>query len=349
MAAQLPNTFEDITLDWFRSTVASSVTSIHVEPLDPSKGLIGDLARVHAQHDTSTGPASYIVKLPAANPGSREIGMMLNAYGREVLFYQQLAPRLARLQLPTCYYAAADAPSQRWVVVLQDCPADEFDFLAGATQLQAEAAVDALAEFHASGWQRPPIEWMPGFDAGGVCGLQPLWLKNLPAFLERYNDVIPGETGQWVTRFAPHLADWSTHAATEPLTIVHADYRLDNLLFNDGSVTMIDWQTAMRAPAAMDLSCFISTSLTVPNRRNVEDHLIARYLARLNGAGITVGHEWFRRSYNENLLWWMGQFANNLAHLAPGDDRVQTALTAMVERVYTAAADRDVGRLLTGE
>ena len=42
----------------------------------------------------------------------------------------------------------------------------------------------------------------------------------------------------------------------------------------------------------------------------------------------------------------MGQFGNNLSHLDPGDDQTQAALTTMVERVYTAALDRNIGRLL---
>jgi hypothetical protein len=59
-----------------------------------------------------------------------------------------------------------------------------------------------------------------------------------------------------------------------------------------------------------------------------------------------VDRAWFLRSYDENLLWWMCQFGNNLAHLDPGDNAAGAALATMVERVYTAALDRDVGRLL---
>ena len=102
----------------------------------------------------------------------------------------------------------------------------------------------------------------------------------------------------------------------------------------------------MRAPAAMDLSCFITTSLGIDRRRQTEQQLIERYLARLQDNGVAVDAEWFARSYDENILWWMGQFGNNLAYLDPGNETVQAALTAMVKRVYTAALDRNVGRLL---
>jgi hypothetical protein len=84
----------------------------------------------------------------------------------------------------------------------------------------------------------------------------------------------------------------------------------------------------------------------VANRRLNEAALIDRYLARLATSGVDVDRGWFLESYDENVLWWMGQFGNNLAHLDPDDKTTQDALTAMVERVYTTALDRNVGRLL---
>ena len=128
--------------------------------------------------------------------------------------------------------------------------------------------------------------------------------------------------------------------------MVHADYRIDNIVFDGPKATIIDWQTALRGPAAMDLSCFVATSLTVVDRRAYEQPLIDRYTARVATTGVAIDPDWFRSSYDENLLWWMGQFGNNLASLDPGDDRVQAALDTMVERVYTAGLDHEVARLL---
>ncbi len=59
-----------------------------------------------------------------------------------------------------------------------------------------------------------------------------------------------------------------------------------------------------------------------------------------------MDEEWLARSYDENLLWWMGQFGANLARLEPDEPEAQAALDTMIERTFTAAADRDAGRLL---
>jgi len=349
----VPATVDDLSLQWFNEAIReggvldAEFDSLTVEPMDPSKGLIGDLATLSVTYERGSGPSTFVIKLPAANPDSRRIGEMLGAYAREVAFYRAAAPHSTSTRLPKCFYTGADDSQQHWAIILEYIDADPFDYFAGATDAQAATAVDALADFHAVWWESHiRFDWMPGFDRAGVGGLQPMWLANLPVFIERYGHVLPGATSEWVLRFAPSLTNWCQGAAHEPLTMVHSDYRIDNLLFTGDHVTMIDWQTAMRAPAAMDLSCFITTSLSIERRRQTERQLIDRYLARLNSQGVSIDTDWFNRSYDENILWWMGQFGNNLAHLDPGNEIVQQGLTAMIERVYTAAADRNVGRLL---
>ena len=349
----------EVTPSWLRQAliddgrIDGSIAAVTIEPMAHSKGLIGDLALVHVEYDDAATPSldrpnRLALKLPAANPDSRRIGTMLNAYGREAAFYEHVAGDATASGLARCFCNLGDPSLDRWALAIEFIEPDPFDFLDGATETQALAAIDALAAVHATWWGgATEFEWMPGFDRGGVGGLQPLWIQNLGSFIERYRHVLPDPTADWVQRFAPQLADWSARASTEPLTLVHADYRIDNMLFHDGRVTIIDWQTAMRAPAAMDVSCFIATSLQIDERRTAEAGLIDRYLGALEGRGVAVDRTWFLRSYDENLLWWMGQFGNNLAHLDPGDDVVQQALTTMVERVYAAGHDHDVGRLLS--
>lgn len=353
MPVPVPERFDDITAAWFAAALAeggnlqAEVHEIAVEPMAPDAGLLGDLAFVHATFADGHEPTSFVLKLPASNPQGRRVGEMLGAYRREIAFYRHVAPLAGDTGLPACFYAGEDMSAGRWALVLEAIEADRVDFHQGASSGQAGAAVDALADLHARWWSSTTtFDWMPGFDVTGVGGLQPLWIQNLPVFVERYGDALPGDTADWVLRFAPMLGDWSAGAAAEPLTMVHSDCRIDNLLFRGDDVTIIDWQTAMRAPAAMDLTCFIATSLDVEARRAGEDSLIDRYLARLERQGTTVDATWFRRSYDENLLWWMGQFGNNLAHLEPDDPTVAGNLRLMVERVYTAGLDHRVGRLL---
>lgn len=373
----VPATFDDLTVDWVAAALdaADGLLAIDVEPLGPGVGFLGDVARVGltwndrvdrpaiGAADRADRPATVIVKLPPADPGGRHVGAMLNVWAREHAFYTEVAPRSPGAQVPICHHAGADAERGRWVLVLEDCPSDPLDPGTGATRAQAEAAVDALATFHARWWDGHPeagghpdrpFGWMPGFDRTGVGGLQGPWRASTPRFLERYGHLLPPGTDGWLRAFAEELPAWSARAGTEPLTIVHADYRLDNLRYHAGRITMLDWQTALRGPGAMDLSSFVVTACTIEDRRAWEPDLLERYAdgLRRGGVELRIGSgdqpalHWLARSYDENLLWWMGQFANNLAHLEPDDPGAQAALDTMIERTYTAAADREVGRLL---
>lgn len=349
----VPAGIEELDAAWIDAAlregglVDGRVGSIVVDPLGAAVGLLGDLARVRVTYHSGTGPATLIVKFPAADPGGHAVGRMLNAWAREVAFYREIAPASPGANVPQAFHLGADEAAERWVVVLEDCPGDDVDVRTGASDAQAAAAVDALAHFHGTWWESEAIPpWMP--DGSGVGRLQDAWLGAHPRFLERFGHLLPAPTADWLVRFAPTLADWGTKIGAEPRTIVHADYRLDNLIFSGDRVTMIDWQTALKGPGAMDLSCFLATSLTLDDRRRLEPELIDRYLQRLREQDVAVDPSWFSQSYDENLLWWMGQFAHNLSHLEPADEATQRDLDLMVTRTFTAALDRDAGRLLRG-
>lgn len=325
------------------------VASVEVQPLGATVGFLGDLARVQITYSRGDGPPTVVVKLPTADPGGHQVGSILRAWAREVAFYREVAPASPGARVPRCWHTGADDGAGRWAVVLEDVPSQTIDAGQGATAAQARAGVDALAGFHATWWgggARQRFGWMPGFDATGVGGLAPLWADAHPVFLERYGHMVPAPTDRWLLELAGWLGPWSARAAAEPLTVVHADYRLDNLLISDDTVTMIDWQTALRGPGPMDLTSFVATALTVEDRRAWDDGLIDRYAQELTAHGHPVDRVWLNRSYDENLLWWMGQFANNLSRLAPDDPAARQALDTMVERTFTAALDRRCGRLL---
>ena len=361
VAIEVPGSFEEVTASWMAVALGhpdqpAPIEAVDVEPLGAGVGFLGDVARVgitwaNADAGSDQRPSTVIVKLPPADPGGRQVGAMLHVWAREQAFYTEVAPAWPEAPVPTCHHAGADPDAGRWVLVLDDCPSEPLDTAAGATDHQVRAAADALAAFQARWWGRGArFEWMPGFDRTGVGGLAGAWLGAIPLFLERYGHLLPDETDRWLEAAPDWLGRWSDRAGVGPLTVVHADYRLDNLRYHDGRVTIIDWQTALRGPGPMDLSSLVVTGCTIDDRRRLEPELIDRYRAGLGAAGVDLAAEadpgWLERSYDENLLWWMGQFASNLARLEPDEPEAQAALDTMIERTYVAGADRQVGRLL---
>ncbi len=162
-AFTIPASFDDLTPPWLEAALVEGgldadleVAEVVVEPLGPSVGFLGDLARLTVVYERGSGPSSLIVKLPTTDPGGRQVGAMLGAWAREVAFYQEVAPASPGAQVPHCYYAAGDPDigglGGHWVVLLEDCQSDPIDTRQGATAAQARAAVDALAGFHANWW-----------------------------------------------------------------------------------------------------------------------------------------------------------------------------------------------------
>ena len=88
-----------------------------------------------------------------------------------------------------------------------------------------------------------------------------------PAFVERYRADLTHEATEISEHFVRNAANWFSDIR-EPSTLVHGDFRLDNLMFapTDIEVTppvvVVDWQTVAHSHGAHDVSyfCLLYTS-----------------------------------------------------------------------------------------
>lgn len=71
-------------------------------------------------------------------------------------------------------------------------------------------------------------------------------------------------------------------------SLLHGDYRLDNLLFDPERtrVTVVDWQTLTVGLPARDLAYFTGTSLVPELRADAEQGLVVDYHRELLGHGV---------------------------------------------------------------
>jgi hypothetical protein len=132
-----------------------------------------------------------------------------------------------------------------------------------------------------------------------------------------------------------------------PLSLLHGDYRLDNLMFGPDAddVVAIDWQTLTVGPPGRDLAYFLGTSLAVEQRRAEEPELVGVYHAALVERGV--------RDYSLpdcQLDYRVGQLQGSTittigaanASGTPGAD-ADAMFLSMARR--TCAAIRDLGTL----
>lgn len=337
-----PVTVADIDAAWVSEVLGRSITEMSVQVIGAGQGFMGQLARVTLGDETSV-----IVKMPTADPGGQMIGQMMRVWEREHRFYTEIAPDMTGVGVPRCLHAGTDP----WILILEDlAPAEPGDQVAGPTLEQARRVIDTAAALHGAWFDHPrlpDLTWMPDIADPMSESIGTLFPLGWPTFLARYADSLPERVLRWCEGFAPRVVEWIHSYADWPNTLIHGDFRLDNMFFQaDGSVTLIDWQLAMRAPSTTDLVYFLGTNLPVDMRRAHQSELIDRYCRGLRAHG--VPDAWsdpvnVLRGYAEGVLFYCTSFAASILTLDTANERGTALMDALVRRAFDAADELDAG------
>ena len=348
----VPRTLADLTPDWLSEALDTTVVSADVTPIAEGEGFMGRLARVQPTYGSGgSGPSSMVAKIPTDDPGSVAIGQMLQVWEREARFYLELAPRLP-VRTPACYYAGGDHDSGIFALLLEDLsPYDGGEQIAGATAAQTEAAIDWLARFHAAGSGGATVgelTWLPATATSPMYqGLGPMLEAVWPGFVDKFGSLTPPQTLGWVERMIPR---WNESLAEQllPVTVVHADFRVDNLFFDGSTVIALDWQSIALGEGLYDVAYFLGGSGPTDRRRETERALVARYGAAMRDLGVDVpGDDELFDHYRRAVLLAMVVGALLMGQIDTSVNPRGVALANVaVERIYAAGNDLAVGDLI---
>ena len=239
-------------------------------------------------------PPSVVVKVPSQSESSRAASRITRCYELETGFYTHVRS-LVGVSAPNCLHVWFDAVNDDFVLVLEDIVAGkQGDQLSGATVEQARAAIDELVLLHAPLWNSSQLDtlgWMPRHSMESSQGTRDLLRSVFPGFATRFSALVSAEVLELGSRLVENI-DGYDRAFPNNETIVHRDFRLDNLLFTGTSsetqVKVVDWQTASISAGVTDLSYFIGASFTPEQRREVEGELVRRYSDGLSQSGISM-------------------------------------------------------------
>lgn len=290
----IPASIDDVTPAWLSDVMHHDVTSIEVDQIGVGIGVSSALYRVVLDGpESETRPDTVVVKLPALDEAAVFTSTILRMYIREVGFFEELASR-SPIRVPERYYADVDQETSRFVVVMEDMGGNRsVDQLQGMDLADAEVAVDALADWHATWWRS--AEGLA--DAGLVVSLgDPIYPAVLPmVFGEGWEKVTNElEVSDAIRAVGPKFGDaiggLLADINREPRTMTHGDYRADNLLFQpDGSPVLLDFQLIGCGSGAYDLAYFVTQSLDPEVASHAERDLFDRWTARLRSAGVPAG------------------------------------------------------------
>jgi aminoglycoside/choline kinase family phosphotransferase len=198
------------------------------------------------------------------------------------------------MRTPRAYHADVD-DDNRFVLVLEDLSGwDQGDQVHGASLAQAERAVTALAQLHAAFWNGVDdgaLDWVPNSHPSVMSdGL----LQGTIALYDTFNALFAATVSEPQQRLKarysaglPRLQQWLNQG---PRTVIHGDFRMDNLFFGrspgQAPLACCDWQASLRGKGVHDVAYFLSGSLTTSDRRRHERALLRRWTDALAGAGV---------------------------------------------------------------
>ena len=285
---------DDLTASWLTHAVgAGAVADFTVERI--GTGQMSECYRVrltYAGDPHSAGPDTAVLKVAASDPTSRQTGLALGLYEREVRFYRDIAPRLGGPVAP-CYHAAIDTATGAFDLLLGDAgPAAVGDELAGATVEQAHLGAVELARLQGPLLRDTALAEVPWLNREAPVS-QAMIAALYAGFTDRYGPQIAPEHRMVCERLVAAFDGYLAAESGQPQGLMHGDYRLDNLLFGaagaDRALTVVDWQTVAWGPAMTDLSYFLGTALPAQQRRDHYDALLRSYHEALGpGAPVTL-------------------------------------------------------------
>jgi hypothetical protein len=288
--------WRDIDAAWLRDVLQLNdldvtISSFEAEPV--GTGQIGDCIRFSLDYKSAdaSAPRSLVGKFPAEAEESKTTGVTLGNYYREVKFYQTLQSR-ARISTPRCFYTEVEEESHDFVLIMADlAPAEQGDQLVDVSLETGLLVLGEAAKLHGAFWEDEALDefaWVSDTKNAPDNSSPELFSAIWQGFVERYGDRITDNARRIGGGLSANMQKFDT-LREGPRSLVHADFRPDNMLFatpaGGAPVTVVDWQSfAYRAPAT-DVGYFVAGAIDVATRRKQEDDIIRHYLAKLKDEG----------------------------------------------------------------
>jgi len=340
-----PTNPETLTTDWLSATLNTPIDDFRVEHFSEGSGIIGMVTRVHLTGPSA--PASVIVKFPSPSADNRAIAALYDLYGKEIRFYQDLAPRIT-LPTPAFLGAEYDEVSQEFVLVLEDLGRLRIgNQIEGCSTAEAKRIIRAIARFHADGWQPTEPAWLllhsnPTQRDGMIGGFQLGW----PTVLDKFDDLLPDSARENGARVPEQVGRLLDDMCQPPICLTHGDVRLDNIFFDDqrDEVVFVDWQAICMSAPEHDLAYFITQS--VPAEVAAETNLVGYYHEQLTGHGIEYPLDRCKERYKICALYFLCYAVVIAGTLDMGNERGRLLARTLLGRSLAALDEMDAFDLL---
>ena len=322
------------------------------ENLNQDAGFVSQLVRLRLRYDEKppSAPSSIIVKLAPKDAATKEFGIALALFQREVGFYRHFAQDNP-CNPPRPYHADISDNADAFNIVIEDLGAHDPEImLEGATAEEAHMVLTALGGLHAKYWKRENLgshDWIPD-SAMMAPALVGMANQVIPGFLDRFGDGMSVELRSALDEARGAYGELIELAAKNPnQTLCHTDTHLGNIVFQAGKPRFLDWQAFMIQSFSYDLAYFLNGNLMPSIRRKNQEALLDTYFEALNQGGVSdVSRDEVTLAYNREAAGQLVTIPLIAGAFLTDDERGHTLAAAWLPRFYAAMEDSDAPKQL---
>ena len=320
-------------------------------------------------------PDSLVLKIPTALK-NRITGQIMGLYEKEIRFYRDLKPEL-NVRTPHHYYSAldvADDPDvvlerlqglnkmpiwligvlsviarwaisrtpRRYVLLIEDLSGYRLgDQMAECSDDDVRKILRAMADLHAQFWGSEELESMSWIAPAAATSkiIQMMYLQSLAKFRSANQTRLSERQLSLIGWLADNGIALTEIQAEEQSTLLHGDFRLDNICFDDikGEVLLLDWQVMTRGAAGMDLAYFLSATIPTETSDNRIRELVEYYRGELETHGVKISPERMQWQYEIGMLAMLHRILPTLYQdqLDLGSERGPRMMQQWVDRIFS--------------
>ena len=346
--------------------------------------------RLFCEGEAESSPASVVVKIPTEVRKLRAAGEALGVYEREIYFYSQLASRMP-VRLPRCHFGAMDdrpfgspekdteslaalerAPRwvfavivflgpwltrlsrRRYVLILEDlAPARLGDQVTETSEKDIQGALTSLARIHAECWNDPKVKGLPWIHPVDSAPRMNTYLlgRGRRHFEATFDRDLPKDSAVLLDWLEGNQAEIQARLSRPPCTLIHGDYRLDNLFFDDstgdGLAIVSDWQVPSWGRGVCDLAYFLSGTLDAGLSMEDAYPYVDAYHAQIESfRGGEYTQQECRNDYRLALFLVLGRVVSSFGEIEIKNERAASLFHVWVERAFARLRGVDLSSLL---
>ena len=330
------------------------VSHVTREQVGDGTGMMSEVARLVLTYESASDdlPTSFIAKYASQNETNRGIALQYKLYERETRYVSELDP-LTSARTPKAF--VCERQGDRFLILMEDM----FDYevgsqVEGADLKKSEIAVDELAKLHSAFWnQVDALDWVPHIaNSYHADNMRQLGVLGFDGAIEKFPHLIPEHVRGIREDFHAAVPNLQAFMDMPPITLVHGDYRMENLLYGckpgHDPVAVIDWQGPLLARGLNDVALFIGQSTKTSVRRRHERRLLERYLRGLEAGGV-VGLEFDTawEDYRRTILYNWLYVVVVAGTLDSSNEKAYAWMSEMLKRQVAAMEDLQVLPLLS--